>query len=50
MARSSKFLKKWSARRSVTRRERPGRFVSGFESLESRLMLSVTAAFRPRAC
>jgi hypothetical protein len=48
MSRSSKFLKKWAARRAVTRRQRPARFVSGFESLEPRLMLSVTAFFTPQ--
>ena len=48
MSRSSKFLKKWAARRASTRRRRPARFVSGFESLEPRLMLSVTAAFIPQ--
>ena len=48
MSRSSKFLKKWAARRAATRRKRPARFVSGFESLEPRLMLAVTAFFCPR--
>src|SRR5262245_46877972 len=48
MSRSHKFLKKWSARRASTRR-RPARFVSGFESLEPRLMLSVSAFFTPQA-
>jgi hypothetical protein len=47
MSRSSKFLKKWAARRAATRRKRPARFVSGFESLEPRLMLAVTAFFVP---
>jgi RTX calcium-binding nonapeptide repeat (4 copies) len=49
MSRSSKFLKKWAARRAATRRKRPARFVSGFESLEPRLMLAVTAFFVPQA-
>jgi Ca2+-binding RTX toxin-like protein len=49
MSRSSKFLKKWAARRAATRRKRPTRFVSGFESLEPRLMLAVTAFFMPQA-
>jgi Ca2+-binding RTX toxin-like protein len=49
MSRSSKFLKKWAARRAATRRKRPARFVSGFESLEPRLMLAVTAFFVPGA-
>ena len=49
MSRSSKFLKKWAARRAATRRKRPARFVSGFESLEPRLMLAVTAFFMPQA-
>src|SRR5215468_8619885 len=48
MSRSSKFLKKWAARRAATRRKRPARFVSGFESLEPRLMLAVTASFVPQ--
>jgi Ca2+-binding RTX toxin-like protein len=48
MSRLRKFLKKRSARRSVTRRKQPARFVSGFESLESRLMLAVTAVFSPQ--
>ncbi|HEY7494800.1 MAG TPA: hypothetical protein VIH59_27330, partial [Candidatus Tectomicrobia bacterium] len=47
MSRSRKFLKQWSARRASTRRQ-PARFVSGFESLEPRLMLAVTAAFLPQ--
>ena len=41
------FLKLWSARRSLNRRPRPARFVSGFETLESRLMPAVTAVFSP---
>ncbi len=49
MSRWSKFLKKWSARRAPTRQRRPGRFVSGFETLEPRLMLSVSAFFVPQA-
>jgi Ca2+-binding RTX toxin-like protein len=49
MSRFVKFLKKRSARRSVTRRRRPARFVSGFEPLEPRLMLAVTASFVPQA-
>ena len=51
MSRSRKFLKQWAARRASTptRRRRPARFVSGFESLEPRLMLSVTAFFMPQA-
>src|SRR5215468_8518275 len=48
MSRSSKFLKKWAARRAATRRKRPARFVSCFESLEPRLMLAVTAFFVPQ--
>jgi Ca2+-binding RTX toxin-like protein len=47
MSRLNTFLKKRSARRSSTRR-RPARFVSGFESLEPRLMLSVTAVLSPQ--
>jgi Ca2+-binding RTX toxin-like protein len=47
MSRLSKFLEKWLAHRAVTRRKQPARFVSGFESLESRLMLAVTAGFSP---
>src|SRR5215831_8526286 len=43
------FLKKRSTRRSLTRRRRPTRFVSGFESLEPRLMLAVTAVFSPQS-
>ena len=49
MSRFVKFLKKRSARRSATRRKRPARFVSGFEPLEPRLMLAVTATFMPGA-
>ena len=48
MSRLNTFLKKRSARRSSTRRRRPARFVSSFESLEPRLMLSVTAVFSPQ--
>ena len=47
MSRFVKFLKKRSARRAATRRKRPARFVSGFEPLEPRLMLAVTASFVP---
>jgi Ca2+-binding RTX toxin-like protein len=47
MSRSSKFLKKWAARRAANRRQRPARFVSGFEPMEPRLMLAVTASFAP---
>ncbi|HEY5865194.1 MAG TPA: calcium-binding protein [Candidatus Tectomicrobia bacterium] len=47
MSRFVKFLKKRSARRTATRQKRPARFVSGFEPLEPRLMLAVTAAFMP---
>ena len=47
MSRFVKFLKRRSMRRAVTRRQRPARFVSGFEPLEPRLMLAVTAAFMP---
>jgi Ca2+-binding RTX toxin-like protein len=49
MSRSRKFLKKWAARRAATQRHRPARFVSGFEPMESRLMLAVTASFSPGA-
>ena len=49
MSRFVKFLKKRSTRRSVTRRRRPARFVSGFEPMEPRLMLAVTASFVPAA-
>ena len=49
MSRFVKLLKKRSARRSVTRRRRPARFVSGFEPMEPRLMLAVTASFMPAA-
>jgi Ca2+-binding RTX toxin-like protein len=42
-------LKTWSARRSADRPPRPARFVSGFESLESRLMPAVTATFSAQA-
>jgi len=47
MSRFVKFLQKRSARRAATRRKRPARFVSGFEPLEPRLMLAVTASFVP---
>src|SRR5262245_53270497 len=39
----SNLAKTWSARRSSTRRQRSEGFVSGFEPLESRLLLAVTA-------
>ena len=48
MSRLLKFLKQWSARRSLRQQGQPARFVSGFESLEPRLMLSVTASFAPQ--
>jgi Ca2+-binding RTX toxin-like protein len=47
MSRSPKFLKKWAARRAAAPRKRPARFVSGFEPMEQRLMLAVTASFAP---
>ena len=50
MSRLADFLKvRWSARRFWNRSPRPARFVSGFESLESRLMPAVTAFFMPQA-
>lgn len=49
MSRVHKFLKKRSARRAATRRERTARFVAGFEPLEPRLMLSVSAFFSAQA-
>src|SRR5262249_35048634 len=49
MSRAPKFLKQWAARRAAARKRRPARFVSGFEPLEPRLMLAVTAAFLPQA-
>jgi Ca2+-binding RTX toxin-like protein len=44
----SEFLKKCSASLSMIRREEAPRFVSGFESLEPRLLLSVSAVFVPQ--
>jgi Ca2+-binding RTX toxin-like protein len=49
MSRAPKFLKQWAARRASTRKRRPARFVSGFEPMEPRLMLAVTAFFVPQA-
>jgi len=50
MSRLADFLKvRWSTRRFWNRSPRPARFVSGFESLESRLMPAVTAFFMPQA-
>ena len=50
MSRLTDFLKvRWSTRRFWNRSPRPARFVSGFESLESRLMPAVTAFFTPQA-
>ena len=49
MSRFVKFLKKRSPRHAATRRKRPARVVSGFESMEPRLMLAVTASFAPQA-
>jgi Ca2+-binding RTX toxin-like protein len=44
----SEFLEKGNARLSMIRREQTPRFVSGFESLEPRLLLSVSAVFIPQ--
>ncbi len=49
MSRLQKCLKQWAARRAANRRGRPRRFVSGFESLEPRIMLAVSAFFSPSA-
>ena len=50
MSRLTDLLKgRWSTRRFWNRSPRPARFVSGFESLESRLMPAVTAFFTPQA-
>jgi Ca2+-binding RTX toxin-like protein len=48
MSRSSKFLKKRAARRAATRKKQPARLVPSVESLEPRLMLSVSAFFVPQ--
>jgi Ca2+-binding RTX toxin-like protein len=48
MSRSSKFLTKRAARRAATRKKQPARLVPSVESLEPRLMLSVSAFFVPQ--